>query len=328
MTKKRDFIIKLAVIATLAMAVMLFIRNPLETHDRLNQALWNMGHLFFFALLGMLLLTQTSLARQSWQIKCLFSVLLSLLLGGIIEVIQYSIGRNMDFQDILQDMLGGVLGFLVVVFYLDESPVQRGTGRANLKKIALGTSLVVMVVLIAFYPVFKILLDKHRMQADLPLLAGFESSVELARWESDYVNRLELDQRIVKKGVSSLRVEFGVGSEYSDITLRALALDWRGYEWLNISIYNAQADNLAIELKIFDQQHLANGYAYSDRFNRPLRLLPGWNEIKVSLLDIQNAPQQRKIDLHNMAVITLFVQRPKRAQTIYLDNIHLSKVSE
>jgi len=210
-----------------------------------------------------------------------------------------------------------VLGFLVVVFYLDESPVQRGTGRANLKKIALGTSLVVMVVLIAFYPVFKILLDKHRMQADLPLLAGFESSVELARWESDYVNRLELDQRIVKKGVSSLRVEFGVGSEYSDITLRALALDWRGYEWLNISIYNAQADNLAIELKIFDQQHLANGYAYSDRFNR-----------KVSLLDIQNAPQQRKIDLHNMAVITLFVQRPKRAQTIYLDNIHLSKVSE
>jgi len=94
MTKKRDFIIKLAVIATLAMAVMLFIRNPLETHDRLNQALWNMGHLFFFALLGMLLLTQTSLARQSWQIKCLFSVLLSLLLGGIIEVIQYSIGRR------------------------------------------------------------------------------------------------------------------------------------------------------------------------------------------------------------------------------------------
>jgi len=319
MYKKRDFLTKVAVIVTLVMSVMLFIRNPLETHDRLNQAVWNTGHLFFFALLSALLLTQTALRRYSWSRKLLFTVLLSLVLGGGIEFAQYSIGRYMELQDVLQDILGGLLGFIVVVFYFTDTSAPGVVKSAALKKAVMGAFLILVILLLAFYPALKIVQDNRQMQKRFPLLAGFETNAELARWESDYVNRMELDRRIVKEGGASLRVEFGV-SEYSDITLRAFPSDWRGYSRLNMSIYNAQNIDMRLELKIFDQQHVANGYAYSDRFNRPLLLVPGWNEISVRLLDIQNAARNREVDLQNISVIS----RPGKPQTIYLDYIHLS----
>ncbi len=322
MSKKYDFMAKLAMMFVLAMSVMLFIRNPLETHDRLNQALWNTGHLFFFALLVVLLLNHESLIRRSWSAKLLFSVLLSLVLGSLIEVVQYSVGRYMALEDVVQDMLGGLLGFFVVFYFTDLS--ESGLFKSMvLKRVATGT-LLILTVLLAFYPAYKIVQDNRRMQDDFPLLAGFEAADELARWDSDFVNRMRLDQDTVIEGVFSLFVEFGV-SEYSDITLRALAGDWRGYDWLNFSIYNDQSDNLPIELKIFDTQHAGNGYAYSDRFNRLLVLAPGWNDVEVSLQDIQNAARSRKVDLQNIAVVSLFVHRPSEPLRIYLDNIHLSK---
>jgi len=322
MSKKHNFMVKLAMMPTLVMFAMLFIRNPLETYDRLNQALWNTGHLFFFALLVALLLNQASLARRSWPAKLLFSVLLSVMLGSLIEVAQYSVGRYMALEDVVQDILGGLLGFFMVFYFTDSS--ESGIFKSIvLKRITTGT-LLILIVLLAFYPSYKIVQDNRRMQDDFPLLAGFESTDELARWDSDFVNQMRLDKQVVIEGAFSLFVEFGV-SEYSDITLHAFSGDWRGYDWLNLSIYNDQSDDLPIELKIFDTQHVGNGYDYSDRFNRLLVLAPGWNEIKVSLDDIQNAARSRKVDLQNIAVVSLFVHRPSEPQRIYLDSIHLSK---
>lgn len=322
MSKKHDFMTKLAVISILAMSVMLFIRNPLETHDRLNQALWNTGHLFFFALLVVLLLNHALLVRRSWLAKLLFSVLLSLVLGGLIEVAQYSVGRYMELGDVVQDVLGGLLGFFVVLYFTDSS--ESGIFKSVVLKKTTTGALLLLIMLLAFYPTYKIVQDNRRMQDEFPVLAGFEVADELARWDSDFVNRMQRDQHTVIEGEFSLFVEFGV-SEYSDITLQAFAGDWRGYDWLNFSIYNDQSDDLPIELKIFDSQHVRNGYAYSDRFNRLLMLVPGWNEIRVSLRDIQNSAQNRKVDLQNIAVVSLFIHRPSVPRRVYLDNFHLSK---
>ncbi|HED34652.1 MAG TPA: hypothetical protein ENJ08_10645 [Gammaproteobacteria bacterium] len=322
MGKKHDFIVKLGMILILMMSVMLFIRNPLETHDRLNQALWNTGHLFFFALLVALLLNQALLVRRSWSVKLLFSVLLSLVLGGLIEVAQYSVGRYMELEDVMQDVLGGLLGFLVVFYFTGSS--ESDIFKSIAQKKAVTGAFLILIVLLAFYPAYKIVQDNRRMLDDFPLLAGFESADELARWESDFVNQMRFDRQTVIEGDFSLFVEFGV-SEYSDITLHAFPGDWRGYGWLNLSIYNDQRDDLLIELKIFDNQHAGNGYAYSDRFNRLLVLIPGWNEVKVSLDDIQSAARNRKVDMQNIAVVSLFVHRPSEPQRIYLDNIYLSE---
>jgi len=361
---KQNFKMGLVISGILLMSVMLFAPNPLESYERLNQAFWNTGHLFLFAFLSGLILMQPPLRRCSWQVKLVFCLLLSVLLGGAIELAQYAVGRYMEFNDLLLDILGGLLGFLVVFFYVPQKTVlsvseeacsaegggdgkavgggganknsankdsvgkdsvdkeRAGKGKAGGR--ALGAILILLVLVLAFYPVFMIVLDDYRMQRDFPVLAALESVNELPRWEGENVNRLELASTRLKKGRYSLLVEFSVRA-YSSITLQSFPADWRGYRWLNISAYNNQADELPVELKVFDQRHTETGYRYADRFNRDLMLQPGWNDIAIDLSDIQNAPQGRKIDLQKMTVISLFVYRQSEPKVIYLDDIHLSK---
>ena len=301
------------------MAVLLFIRNPFESHDRLNQALWNTGHLFFFAFAGWLLLSQTAIGRRGWLAMLTISLLFSLLFGGAIEVAQYRIGRYMEWQDLLTDLLGGLLGFVAALFC--QSSQQRPALLKTNLRISASMGL---IFLLAFYPVFYILLDDYRMAQRFPILADFESANELEHWESDHVARLEIDHAQVAQGHASLRVELSP-AEFSAVTLQFFPADWMHYDQLHISVYNSQPEPLPVELKIFDQQHTRNDYRYDDRFNRELLLKPGWNHLKISLRDLYNAPRDRKMDLRNMDVISLFSYRLPAPVTIYLDNIYLSR---
>ncbi len=112
---------------TLIMSVMLFVSNPTDNSVRLYQGLWNTGQLFLFALLIWLLITQSSLKQYSWVKMLLLSLLFSLLLGGLIEVLQCFVGGYMEWQDLFTDMLGGVLVFLAVQFSM---PVNRKPTRS------------------------------------------------------------------------------------------------------------------------------------------------------------------------------------------------------
>jgi|GEM_PF-4320047 len=45
----------------------------------------------------------------------LVSLIFGLLLGGLIEVLQSLIGRSMKLQDLFTDVLGALLGYLMVL---------------------------------------------------------------------------------------------------------------------------------------------------------------------------------------------------------------------
>lgn len=309
----------LVLIGTLIMSVMLFTSNPIEGGHRLYQAIWNLGHLVFFLLLTWLLLTQTILNKKKWLIMLLASVSVSLVLGGLIEVAQYSIGRYMELQDLLLDVLGGVLGFLVVASGLPQArrPVW-------LNSSLIYYSLVTAVILMALYPVFKIVLDGFHIKANLPIVANFESEAELGRWGMKHVSHFEIDEQLFSEGESSLFVQYTQG-EYPAVTLEYLAANWLSYVNFNFSIHNDQQDELLIELKIFDRVHRQNGYAYDDRYNQELLLKPGWNEFQIPLIKIYKAPLNRDMDLQEMSGISLFINKPDEPKSIHLDNFYLSK---
>ncbi len=306
----------LVITITLLMTVMLFLNNPLDENNRLLQSIWNLGHLFFFAFLTWLLLTHTTLQKQGWLKMLLVSVLLSIVLGGLIEVLQSFIGRYMEWQDVVMDILGGLMGFLVVQFSMpaDKSIIRR----------PVASLLLFVVAGAALYPVFNIVRDDYKIRSDFPLIAGFESESNLLRWDYSQIERFELDSQLSHKpGASSLYVKFAPG-EYPTISLIALYSDWSRYRYLNLSLHNDQLDELEINLKVYDSEHRVNGPKYTDRFNLEVMLKPGWNQLKISLLDIYNAPHNRKMDLRNIAGLSLFLTNVKQSQSIHLDNIYLS----
>lgn len=85
----------------------------------------------------------------------------------MIKIIRFTIGRYMVWQDPLADLAGGLLEFLVVQLSM---PVYRRF--MNNPVIVL---LFVIVLLIAFYPVYKIVSDDLNIEVVFPVIASFES---------------------------------------------------------------------------------------------------------------------------------------------------------
>ncbi len=308
----RNFI----VFITLAMSVMLFLGAPIDESYRLYKSIWNLGHLFFFAFLTWLVIKHTYLLKLHWLKMLLVSVLFSLLLGGAIEVLQSFIGRYMEWQDLFMDVLGGLAGFLAIQFLMPIE--QRVLKRPLVMLLSTG------VLLMALYPVFSVIRDDVDMSSDFPLIADFETEDTLLRWNIKHVERFELDSQLHIKGRASALVIFGEG-KYPSISLFALISDWSGYKFLNFSVHNDQEEDLDIEVKIYDFRHRGNGSKYSDRFNREYMIKPGWNTLQIKLLDVINAPVNRKMDIYDIAGFSLFVSDLKEPKSIHLDDIYLSK---
>ena len=192
-------------ILTLIMSVMLFTSNPVDSTYRLYQGLWNTGHLFFFALLTWIFITQTPLHKRSWLKILVASLLFAFLLGGLIEVLQFIVGRYMEWQDLFTDVLGALLGFLMVQYSVSED-------RRVLKKPII-VLLSMSVLLVAFYPVLNILRDDLQIGDDFPVIANFEAENTLARWDIAYVGKFEIDKQIYIEGQSSAYIEFDLSDK-------------------------------------------------------------------------------------------------------------------
>ena len=94
-------------------AVLLFVGGPDSDSLRSFRYVWGAGHLFCFALWAYLYVIWRS--DQSFKRQLLEVVILAFLLGGLTELIQSGIGREATWQDLGNDLIGGLLG--VVFFY-------------------------------------------------------------------------------------------------------------------------------------------------------------------------------------------------------------------
>ncbi len=306
----------LILIGTLIMGVLLFASIPIDSSSRLFQSVWNTGHLFLFACVIGLLISQTRLYRLSHLNMLMLSLGVAVSLGALIEFLQYFVSRSVSVDDVYLDVLGAFLGFLWIQFTL---PAERKPW-PKLLVILLGF----VCVALTFIPVINVLKVNAQLEQNLPGIADFETDESLGLWIKRGIEQFQRDSTIYREGSSSARVEFKI-SEYPDITLEVLHPDWVAYRYLNLSIYNDQNDTLNLVIKIYDRAHSKRGYQHNDRFNQALELKPGWNDVRIKLLDVYNSPAQRKMDLSDIMGISLFLINPPTQKTIHLDNIYLSK---
>jgi len=296
------------------MIILLFTGN-LFNPDRLSQAIWDLGHLFLFAAIVWLLLANKRLCHLSNIQMLSIAIFSSVFIGGIIEIIQYFTGRNMALNDLFNDLLGGLIGYLFVRINLYDD-------RSFRIKIFL-TSLIFGVISISLMPIFFILKDNVAMQDQFPVIASFEVDSELNRWITHNITFFQLSSEYVAKGKSSLKVNFSI-SKYPNIYLKYFPSNWSEYKYLNFSVYNDQAEDITIDMKIIDQEHKITNYAYNDRYNKSINLSSGWNKLKISLLDVSNSPHGRRMEMKKISGFSIFIKKPDKVITLYIDDIFLS----
>jgi len=307
MRKIKNFVLYIIFIVCV---ILLFAGKPGFYTARSSLYLWNLGHIFLFALASIILIKEFRFFNKLSFIKQLiFIVIFSLFFGIITELLQVEFDRTPDVEDLIRDVLGSVLG---VAFF---SPARRTISKLTRRIIQYS---LIVLTLIEVYPFTAALADEVLALSQFPLLSDFETPLEIDRWQNH--SQLQVKKGLSRNGKCSMQVELTT-SKYSGVALKYFPNNWAEYSHFKFSIYNPDNDTLRIVCRIHDQNHI---HSYSDRFNKAFYAKNGWNDFTVPIDIIESAPKERKMDLEKIESIGIFTVRSTRKRIIYLDSFYLS----
>ncbi|MBV1871171.1 MAG: VanZ family protein [Gammaproteobacteria bacterium] len=306
---------------------LLFINDLYRHNTLLEKRLWDFGHLPLFmalAFASLPYLTQAIGLSKNKKLTVLKYFGSIVVLGMVIEIVQWVTGRNASFSDLRKDTLGALLIYLCFYFRdIKSRPIR-------------WVSWVVALLWLGFesQPVTEAAIDRWRMNASMPVLADFETQAELTRWNGGRFQRAEMERDFPSESISdyspntinhALMVSFHTDG-YSGIVGDGLHSDWRGFKALKMDINNPSAAFLKLNIKIEDRVSMGKDRSYQNRYNGMYTLQPGDNEVRISLDAVSNAPHSRVIDLGDVARLSLFFNNAPQKGHIYIDNVTLLEV--
>jgi len=317
MTDRKMHLYLIFITCVLAVAsYFLFYGGPQYHADRSTKELWNLGHIAYFSLLVFALTRLRWIRQMTPAVQWLVLVLTTLLLGTLIEVLQYGSERTPDLADILRDLSGCLL---VLAFY-PGLLCFRSLLAVRLIRIAVAVMLVLQLK-----PFVIAVVDESIARTQFPVLSDFSTPFELDRWKGGAGR--EVETAGYAEGRAVMKVSLGT-EQYSGLGMQYFPSDWSGYHSLHLTLFLPLGDALTITLRIHDLAHElgADPYRHEDRFNRRYTLQPGWNEITVVLSEVENALKSRKMDLSRVKDVSFFSISLQQPRVIYLDRVYLGRI--
>lgn len=302
----------IALIIILACSPFFFVGGPGYHSSRSFQAVWDLGHIFIFTLLTLVILSHWNRPKSDFVRRFFFYFifLLIFLIGIGVELCQTMVnGRNPDIPDLLRNQLGCIFGYYL--FFIKRSSFSRA--KTHLLHLLMGC-----LLSLACVPLFIGLGDELLARSQFPVLADFESMFEKNRWVDPRQLRISGDK--ARSGDKSLLVRLSTAT-YSGTSLFYFPNNWQGYNWLHFSVFNPNTATMTLHCRIHDKQH---NKKFQDRYHHQFVLQPGWNDLDISLSDVENAPKTRKMNMTAIEQVGFFFINLPRPQYIYLDHVFLS----
>lgn len=311
----------LALLVTLV-AVALLLELP--DYTRLWRDLQNSGHALLFGTVAIAALTVTRYLLAGRLVgrltPYLIAFALTVLMGAGVELVQLFSSRDSDLFDLLIDAVGAA-SFLGIHAIFDSSLTDIWSKQKRGLKVLTGTICVVMLLTAFTHPILQTVVW-YKKSVNFPTLASFGS-----RWDRNFLHAQQATLDIVgapkdwptdhNRGVGKLTFS---ASEYSGLLVIEPCPNWSKFDYLCFDIFSESDSSLVLTLKIDDRDH--NG-DYDDRFNEAITVAPGINEYRIPLVQIQSAPEDRDMNLRQIAGIWLFASHPPEGLTIFLDDFHL-----
>lgn len=268
--------------------------------DRTIANIWNSGHLLFFGLLAFIIFRQTKSLTTLATISILFSVFM---LGLAIEFIQIFVGREASLEDVASNTVGAFTGYSL----------------ATIKRARHSILLFVMsfIAIIALHtPSIQQFADELKARSDFPVLADFESSAQLSRFDFKNANS-EIEN-------SQLHIEF-YPDGYANTELMFFPRDWSNYSKLNIALKNPSESDLTITCRIHDTVHdHSKRQEYNDRFNQKIEAASGNSQVTIALDKVKKAPLSREMVMTEIAALICFTYNLNESRQLSIDKIWLS----
>ncbi len=289
-----------------------FMGGPTYFSPRSFIALWDLGHILFFAFFtSLLFLLVGNKPVFSGRLKLLgFLFFVVLVFGLLVETTQHLTGnRQVSMGDVVRNQIGCLLAFILLCRSV-----------SSYRWLWLLRFFVFAGLVWACTPLFMALYDESLGRRNFPVLSDFETKSEISRWKRP--EQFKLQQEIVRHGHYSARVQLST-APYSGIRLFYFPGDWRGYDFLKFSVYNPDNSNLFLHVRLNDKEHRLAKARFSDRFHKEIVVTPGWNDFSISLAEVKNAPEKREMNMAEIDGFGLFVVKQSVDKFIYIDYLRL-----
>lgn len=293
----------------LAITALLLLSLPSD--NLWLRELFNAGHTVLFFIISFVLYSLLHDSQRFSDIKIVYLLvlLIGLLFGVTIEMLQGFLQRESSIDDIYRDFLGLMSGISALV----------------LSRLASMPDKIMLAVLssgLLFVGMFSFLqISLHYVQRSdaFPLIIEFEK-----KWATSFMRFnnavLLVDANAEGSKPKMFRVRFDAGS-YPGISIIEPEENWLSFNTLRFNVFSNNAADVELTLRIHDKEHNQN---YDDRFNRSFNIQPGLNEIVVNLNEVQSGPAGRKLDMENIAGITLFMVDLDSSLLLGVSNIFLT----
>jgi hypothetical protein len=289
-----------SLLALIPIASLFFIGGPNAAALPWLRYAWNLGHIgfFFVATLSICVALPNFSREKPWRYLAVIAVA-----SLAIETIQLAIGRNFSLLDIARNLTGASLALA----YLLKTAIPKPVLLISLVFLLFDTSKFTQVAI-----------NDWDYQQRRPLIENFESDQFMHLWPKNIAR----DQEVVFEGEYSGLVRLKA-AQFSGISISPILRDWSDYRSIQLAVFNSQNYERAITIRIHDVEHELSDQNYSDRFNKTINLLPGWNQLVISLDDISTAPKNRVMDTAKMHQIGLFYSNLKTDDYMFIDDIRL-----
>jgi len=287
-----------------------FVGGPDYDSRQSLKEIWNLGHFFFFIVFILVQDSYWCSMHRSIYFRMVAAFLTVACIGLGIELLQLHIaGRTFSWSDVIMDLIGGATALL-----------WRAGRRLPRLQAALTAVVSIVIVCVNFVPLGRVAVDEYRSGRDFPLLAGFETSIELRRWAGDRVDLTRVTMPHVQ-GKYSARITLTT-DKYSGVALNYFPGDWHGWSALAFQVFNP-GQPLTLHYRVHDALHRGEMQTYGDRYNGRTLLTEGWNEIIIPMTDIIAGPKGRPMDVTKIRGVGVFVAQQKERRVLFLDNVRL-----
>jgi VanZ family protein len=292
-------------------APLFFVTGPAFEAPRSVLAVWDLGHVVFFALLAVALYDYWLPASYPPIKKILCIVLFAGVLGLVIEFLQLGVAsRTVGWADLLRDLAGSA----IVSFWKMAGQLPGGRWRsylARLLAVALGVG--------SLLPLYHAFDDERRARKEFPVLSAFEREAELGRWRGSARMRLVTDPvRQGKYAVELLLTE----EKDSGVYLFYCPGDWRGRRALAFSVNNP-GSGLLVNVRVLDHLTRDGKQKIHGQYNTTVLLATGWNDIAIPLELIAAGDGSLPVALERVWAFGIFVGQSQGERSLFFDDVRL-----
>ncbi|MCF6280798.1 MAG: VanZ family protein [Candidatus Polarisedimenticolaceae bacterium] len=288
--------------------ILLFIPGFTGQFSDYQTEIWNLGHMGYFFLLITSLFPHLQRRVSSLSIRLIAALLITLLLSGVIEMVQLKVGRQASMDDVFNNLVGSLLALYFCQLRMLLSQGARWGVRG----------LLILLLSWSLTPLFSIAVDTLVAYKRHPIVADFEMPFERLRWSSKF------PLEIIQDGSNRLQVHLRSVGQYPGVTFTPRVSDWRGYSTLQFEMYNSSHQAWKLHFRANDRAHDEDGMRHNDRFNTTLQFKPGWNQFRIDLQQVKQAPSKRSMNMEQISKVVFFFMDEPSLSTIQLDNIILS----